>query len=720
MILGAFGGSGIRAVGFKGGVIGAVAYGHLVHRRSFDIDILVAESDVEAAAGLLEKRGYERHPKVHAGSREIHFVRPADRAIVDLHWNVVAARVPFALDFDELWNRRGQASVGGVKVAVPSVEWLLLLNALYVFKDLPRLRLAYLADAVRLLRRHEGVDWSYLHELSGRTGTLGIVALTLLLAVDPCGVELSARAQALFPASPSVRRARDHLVQHLEPPDGEGVPHLPMLRSVMAQARLRERSSDRLATYWGLVALALRPSKRDMALGAWLGGGMAPLTRLVRLPSTFACAAMRRLLRRSRRSLETARLARRERVWMLGHRALRPAPGLSLHILDDEGLLLDSRGSRLFALSTTATFLWCQLEDGLTRPSVIAAYARTFEVSEGTAQVAIDGLVGDWRALGLLEGAPDPGVVEPIGGSPVSAVAFDQPVELVATRSLRILDTCFRVGFSSFSQIESALPVLGPFLTERTEPSSTEALVVQDGSETLVVIDEVIVASCPDASELASTLKAELVVAALNRYPLGIYLHAAVMRAAHGCLLLPARPGSGKTTLAAGLARAGFAYHSDEFAVLDRERLAVRGLPVCLTLKEGAWTTLAPLYPEIASLPVHHRVDGKIVRYLPPPAQSDDPALDRHWPVRWLVFPRYRAGAPTRLAPVRRTEALRRLLDECLALRLTLNDELVERLVEWIAGIACFELEHGDLDTAVSALRELCVGQVAEPVSAGD
>ncbi len=231
------------------------------------------------------------------------------------------------------------------------------------------------------------------------------------------------------------------------------------------------------------------------------------------------------------------------------------------------------------------------------------------------------------------------------------------------------------------------------------------------------MIDGLIAASCSDPEEIASTLKAQLVVAALNHYPLGAYLHAAVMRTGGGCLLLPARPGSGKTTLAAGLARVGFAYHTDEVAVLDRDRLAVRGLPMCLTLKEGAWTLLAPLYPAISSLPVHQRVDGKAVRYLPPPVQIGDPALDRHWPVRWIVFPRYRPGAPTRLEPVRRTEALRRLLDECLALRLVLDEERVAQLVRWIGDIACLELEYGDLDQAVVALRDLCVGQRAEALT---
>jgi hypothetical protein len=382
-------------------------------------------------------------------------------------------------------------------------------------------------------------------------------------------------------------------------------------------------------------------------------------------------------------------------------------------------LLLDARGSRLFAFSTTATFLWCQLEDGLARPAVIGAYARTFGTTEGTAAEAVDGLVSDWRALALLEGAPDPGEVDPIGGSSISTVMFDGRFEPVATRSLRMLDTCFRLGFSSASQLRAAEAVLSPFLTETAGPSPVAVLVVEDGAGALIVIDGAIVASCSGASELVSTLKAELVVSALNRYPLGIYLHAAVMRTGDGCLLLPARPGSGKTMLAAGLASAGFAYHSDEVAVLDGDRLAARGLPLCLTLKEGAWTTLAALDPEIASLPTHHRVDGKIVRYLPPPVRRGDPDLDRHWPVRWVIFPRYRVGAVNRLVPVRRTEALSRLLDECLALRLALNDDLVEQLVRWIADIECFELEHDDLDAAVSAVRELCVGQRAELLAAG-
>jgi hypothetical protein len=66
---------------------------------------------------------------------------------------------------------------------------------------------------------------------------------------------------------------------------------------------------------------------------------------------------------------------------------------------------------------------------------------------------------------------------------------------------------------------------------------------------------------------------------------------------------------------------------------------------------------------DLESLPPHRRSDGKLVRYVAPPAGAARwPAV----PVSHIIFPRYIKGPATRLQAVSRSEALGRVMTECL------------------------------------------------------
>jgi hypothetical protein len=198
---------------------------------------------------------------------------------------------------------------------------------------------------------------------------------------------------------------------------------------------------------------------------------------------------------------------------------------------------------------------------------------------------------------------------------------------------------------------------------------------------------------------------------AINRSRYVLYVHAGVVRADQKCLLLPAAPGSGKTSITAVLIRSGFRYLSDEVALLEEEEqeaLHVCPVPVSLCIKEGAWDLLTPYYPELCDLEVHHRGDGKIVRYLNPPSEVLDSGSGIVHPVGWVVFPRYEPFVQTVLRPLGRGEALRRLLEECLVVPAPLDRSKVERVVRWIGKIPCFEMPMSSLAVGSALLTALC------------
>jgi hypothetical protein len=276
--------------------------------------------------------------------------------------------------------------------------------------------------------------------------------------------------------------------------------------------------------------------------------------------------------------------------------------------------------------------------------------------------------------------------------------------QLSVRRRYQFLDTIFEVGFSNAGLFETVDSVLRHLATEN--PPTSAVQVVADADTFVVNIDGLEADHCEDAEAVAPMVKSALSMAAVNRQDFAFYVHAAMLRRHGGALLLPAPPQSGKTCLSAALAKAGFAYCTDEITLLERGILAARGVPVALTVKNGAWPLLQPLYPELASLPAYRRVDGKLIKYLSPPTERDAPDIGSR--VRWVVFPRYMCGGGTELAPLPRVEALRRLMEECLAVRFEFTAPNVRQLVDWIAEVACYTLTFDNLASAVQLLSRVC------------
>ncbi len=192
----------------------------------------------------------------------------------------------------------------------------------------------------------------------------------------------------------------------------------------------------------------------------------------------------------------------------------------------------------------------------------------------------------------------------------------------------------------------------------------------------------------------------------IDRHDFLLNAHAAVVEFARGCVLLPACAGSGKSTLAATLISEGATYLSDELAPLDRETLAVRPVPLALTIKDGSLDPLRGRYPHLDALPAYVREDHVTVRYLPPP-RALLPADAGPRPVCWMVFPRYDRQATTALLPLSRPEALRRLLDESFIRMDEFHRDDVEALVRWMRGVDCYELPMSSVDDAARLVHAL-------------
>ena len=185
-------------------------------------------------------------------------------------------------------------------------------------------------------------------------------------------------------------------------------------------------------------------------------------------------------------------------------------------------------------------------------------------------------------------------------------------------------------------------------------------------------------------------------------------LHAAVVERSGGALLLPAPPGSGKSTLCAGLLSRGWRLLSDELALIDPATGDVVPLPRPVSLKNASIEVIARFAPGAVLGPTVRDTLKGSVAHMTPPVDSVRRASEPARP-RWVVLPRYEAGAVLRLEPLPRGRAFMQLVDSAFNYHLY-GREGFEVLARMVETCACYQLAYGDLEDAVRACADLATG----------
>jgi len=206
-----------------------------------------------------------------------------------------------------------------------------------------------------------------------------------------------------------------------------------------------------------------------------------------------------------------------------------------------------------------------------------------------------------------------------------------------------------------------------------------------------------------DANGAVAILHWQLNQLAIEATSSKILLHASAVRRPGGVAVFPAESNSGKSTLAAGLVRAGFGYVTDEAVAVDPETGCVVPFPKPISLDPGAWPLFADCKPSMAGATetfFHHEwhLDPRV---LDPAALVD---LVTEQPVTMVAFPQYVEGAPTSLEPMRPAEVMLGLLRNAFNLA-TVGPAAIGALATIARQAAGFRLTVGDLDEAVDLIR---------------
>jgi len=186
-----------------------------------------------------------------------------------------------------------------------------------------------------------------------------------------------------------------------------------------------------------------------------------------------------------------------------------------------------------------------------------------------------------------------------------------------------------------------------------------------------------------------------------------LFHSAAVERNGH-VLLLPAWPGSGKTTLCTALIHRGYRLFSDEFGLMDPQSGEFFPLPRLMPLKNQSIGVIRDYLPEAVLGPEIPGTLKGTVAHVRPPQESIERADETAKP-RWIVFPKWSAGAALRLESLPQSEAFLLLATNAFNYEV-LGETAFDAVTSLVRNCECRKLVYSDFDSALAALDELTDG----------
>lgn len=182
-----------------------------------------------------------------------------------------------------------------------------------------------------------------------------------------------------------------------------------------------------------------------------------------------------------------------------------------------------------------------------------------------------------------------------------------------------------------------------------------------------------------------------------------LLLHAGVVERGGLALVLPAMPGSGKSTLTAALSQRGWRLLSDEFGAFDPQSDTFRAILKPVALKNQSIEVIRNFAPGAPLGPDFPNTRKGTVTHLAP---SKDAVARRHEPAMpgAIVLPKWSTGSPTRFEPLAENIVFAALAFNAFnyavlgAVGFTSAVRLVRQCPAW-------QLVYSDLDDALATIE---------------
>lgn len=184
-------------------------------------------------------------------------------------------------------------------------------------------------------------------------------------------------------------------------------------------------------------------------------------------------------------------------------------------------------------------------------------------------------------------------------------------------------------------------------------------------------------------------------------------LHAAVLEREGCAVILPAPPGSGKSTLCAGLASRGWRLLSDELTLISLKDGLITPLGRPISLKNQSLEVIRQFYPDaVLNQVTHDTSKGSISHLKIPPGHVAQ--LEQRARPRWVVFPKYVPDSKAELTLRSKANSLLELGRNSFNYHV-LGQAGFELLADVISASDCYDFRYSQLEDAVTLFDELAL-----------
>ncbi|GAA5163449.1 HprK-related kinase A [Viridibacterium curvum] len=181
--------------------------------------------------------------------------------------------------------------------------------------------------------------------------------------------------------------------------------------------------------------------------------------------------------------------------------------------------------------------------------------------------------------------------------------------------------------------------------------------------------------------------------------------HAAVIERNGLAAILPAPPGSGKSTLCAALVHRGWRLLSDEMTLIDPATAQVLPLARPINLKNASIDIMRRFAPDAVFGPVVPDTKKGTVAHVRPPLDSVQRMHEQAQP-RWIIFPRYEAGATTTMEAMPRHGAFLQLAENAFNYA-ALGRQGFDLMGDVVDVCECLHFRYSKLDEAIATFNAM-------------
>jgi HprK-related kinase A len=184
-----------------------------------------------------------------------------------------------------------------------------------------------------------------------------------------------------------------------------------------------------------------------------------------------------------------------------------------------------------------------------------------------------------------------------------------------------------------------------------------------------------------------------------------LLLHSAVIEREGCAVIMPAPPGSGKSTLCAGLINRGWRLLSDELALISLTGATITPLGRPVSLKNQSIDVIRKFAPGAVFNFITPDTTKGSVTHLKVPNEQLQRIEEKAQP-RWVIFPKYQAGALAELTPRSKANSMLELGRNSFNYMI-LGLSGFEALSRVVGASDCYDFQYSQLDDAVAVFDDL-------------